>query len=162
MWFEGWAGDLLRFIPIPEDYITNNAFGGPDMKTLYVSTGKAAFFTVVVTILFGSFSSLDAQRLSVGVMSGVQGIPAVRSVDLSSYSVSGNFSKRLVFGPTLEWRLPFDLSLEADVLHRQIFGHVEFIERSATQFKSCATQDGAIGHSVSSASCRVKTLWTCF
>jgi gluconolactonase len=33
-------GKLLRFIPIPEDFITNNAFGGPDMKTLYVTAGK--------------------------------------------------------------------------------------------------------------------------
>jgi gluconolactonase len=33
-------GTLLRFIPIPEDLITNNAFGGPDMRTLYVTAGK--------------------------------------------------------------------------------------------------------------------------
>lgn len=33
-------GKLLQFIPIPEDFITNNAFGGPDMKTLYVTAGK--------------------------------------------------------------------------------------------------------------------------
>ena len=33
-------GKLLQFIPIPEDLITNNAFGGPDMKTLYVTAGK--------------------------------------------------------------------------------------------------------------------------
>ena len=30
-------GKLLKFIPIPEDYITNTAFGGPDMKTLYLA-----------------------------------------------------------------------------------------------------------------------------
>lgn len=36
-------GKLLRFIPIPEDYITNNAFGGPDMKTLYVTAGKTLY-----------------------------------------------------------------------------------------------------------------------
>jgi gluconolactonase len=36
-------GKLLKFIPIPEDYITNNAFGGPDMKTLYVTAGKSLF-----------------------------------------------------------------------------------------------------------------------
>jgi gluconolactonase len=36
-------GKLLKFIPIPEDYITNNAFGGPDMKTLYVTAGKTLF-----------------------------------------------------------------------------------------------------------------------
>ena len=33
-------GKLIKFIPIPEDTITNNAFGGPDMKTLYVTAGK--------------------------------------------------------------------------------------------------------------------------
>ena len=29
--------------PIPEDFITNNAFGGPDMKTLYVTAGKTLY-----------------------------------------------------------------------------------------------------------------------
>ena len=36
-------GKLLNFIPIPEDLITNNAFGGPDMKTLYVTAGKTLY-----------------------------------------------------------------------------------------------------------------------
>jgi gluconolactonase len=36
-------GKLLEFIPIPEDFITNNAFGGPDMKTLYVTAGKTLY-----------------------------------------------------------------------------------------------------------------------
>ncbi len=36
-------GKLLRFIPIPEDYITNTAFGGPDMKTLYITAGKTLY-----------------------------------------------------------------------------------------------------------------------
>jgi gluconolactonase len=36
-------GKLLKFIPIPEDLITNNAFGGPDMKTLYVTAGKTLY-----------------------------------------------------------------------------------------------------------------------
>lgn len=36
-------GKLLKFHPIPEDTITNNAFGGPDMKTLYVTAGKTLF-----------------------------------------------------------------------------------------------------------------------
>jgi len=36
-------GKLLKFIPIPEDYITNNAFGGADMKTLYVTAGKTLY-----------------------------------------------------------------------------------------------------------------------
>jgi gluconolactonase len=36
-------GKLLKFIPIAEDFISNNAFGGPDMKTLYVTAGKTLF-----------------------------------------------------------------------------------------------------------------------
>jgi gluconolactonase len=36
-------GKLVKFIPIPEDLITNNAFGGPDMKTLYVTAGKTLY-----------------------------------------------------------------------------------------------------------------------
>jgi sugar lactone lactonase YvrE len=34
---------LRKFIPLPEDFITNNAFGGPDIKTLYVSAGKTLY-----------------------------------------------------------------------------------------------------------------------
>ncbi len=37
------TGKLLQFIPVPEDTITNNAFGGPDRKTLYVTAGKTLF-----------------------------------------------------------------------------------------------------------------------
>jgi gluconolactonase len=36
-------GKLLRYIPIWEDTITNCAFGGADMKTLYVTAGKTLF-----------------------------------------------------------------------------------------------------------------------
>ena len=36
-------GKLLKYIPIGEDFITNNAFGGPDMKTLYVTAGKTLY-----------------------------------------------------------------------------------------------------------------------
>lgn len=36
-------GKLLKFTPIPEDLITNNAFGGSDMKTLYVTAGKTLY-----------------------------------------------------------------------------------------------------------------------
>jgi gluconolactonase len=36
-------GTLVKFIPIPEDYITNNAFGGTDMRTLYVTAGKTLY-----------------------------------------------------------------------------------------------------------------------
>jgi gluconolactonase len=37
------AGRLLKFIPIPEDLITNNTFGGADMKTLYVTSGPTLY-----------------------------------------------------------------------------------------------------------------------
>jgi gluconolactonase len=37
------AGQLLGRIPIPEDVITNLAFAGPEMKTLYVTAGKTLF-----------------------------------------------------------------------------------------------------------------------
>jgi gluconolactonase len=36
-------GQLLGRIPIPEDVITNLAFGGPEKKTLYVTSGKTVF-----------------------------------------------------------------------------------------------------------------------
>ena len=37
------SGKLLGRIPIPEDVITNLAFGGPDRKTLHVVSGKSVF-----------------------------------------------------------------------------------------------------------------------
>ena len=37
------AKPLLEFIPIPEDTVTNAAFGGPDLQTLYVTAGKTLF-----------------------------------------------------------------------------------------------------------------------
>ena len=36
-------GKLLRMIPVPEDTITNTAFGGADNKTLYITAGKTLF-----------------------------------------------------------------------------------------------------------------------
>ena len=36
-------GKLLGRIPIPEDVTTNLAFGGPDRKTLFVTSGKSIF-----------------------------------------------------------------------------------------------------------------------
>ncbi|HAK54740.1 MAG: SMP-30/gluconolactonase/LRE family protein [Vicinamibacterales bacterium] len=36
-------GELVEFIPIPEDTVTNVAFGGPDLSTLYVTAGKTLF-----------------------------------------------------------------------------------------------------------------------
>ncbi len=37
------AGKPLGHIPVPEDLVTNLAFGGPDKKTLYVTAGKSLF-----------------------------------------------------------------------------------------------------------------------
>lgn len=37
------AGALVRRIPVPQDTLTNVAFGGPDMKTLYVTAGNTLF-----------------------------------------------------------------------------------------------------------------------
>lgn len=36
-------GERTRFIPIPEDTVSNIAFGGADMKTVYVPAGKTLF-----------------------------------------------------------------------------------------------------------------------
>lgn len=36
-------GKRIAFHPIPEDTITNNTFGGPDRKTLYITAGKTLF-----------------------------------------------------------------------------------------------------------------------
>jgi gluconolactonase len=43
------AGQLLGRIPIPEDVTTNLAFGGPERKTLCVTSGKA-IFTIPVAV----------------------------------------------------------------------------------------------------------------
>lgn len=37
------AGELVEHIPIPEDTITNVAFGGDDLRTLYITAGKTLF-----------------------------------------------------------------------------------------------------------------------
>jgi gluconolactonase len=37
------AGELLQFIPIPRDETTNCAFGGDDLKTLFVTAGHHLF-----------------------------------------------------------------------------------------------------------------------
>jgi gluconolactonase len=36
-------GKLLGRVPIPEDYVTNLAFGGPERKTLYVTAGTSVY-----------------------------------------------------------------------------------------------------------------------
>ncbi len=37
------SGKLIQFIAVPEDTITNNAFGGSDMRTLYIAAGKTLY-----------------------------------------------------------------------------------------------------------------------
>lgn len=37
------AGQLIDFLPIPEDLVTNCAFGGPGDRTLYVTSGKTLY-----------------------------------------------------------------------------------------------------------------------
>ena len=37
------ARELINRIPIPQDTITNLAFGGPDMRTMYVTSGNTVF-----------------------------------------------------------------------------------------------------------------------
>ena len=38
-------GDLLEFLHVPEDVVTNCTFGGPDGRTLFVTSGKTLFST---------------------------------------------------------------------------------------------------------------------
>ena len=33
------GGELLDFVPVPMDMVTNCAFGGTDLKTLYITAG---------------------------------------------------------------------------------------------------------------------------
>ena len=40
-------GKLLEFIPIPRDECTNCAFGGPDLKTLYITAGGTLWSVAV-------------------------------------------------------------------------------------------------------------------
>ena len=42
------TGKLLAFLPVPTDEVTNCAFGGDDLKTLYV-TGGGTLYSVRTT-----------------------------------------------------------------------------------------------------------------
>lgn len=42
-------GKLLEYVPIPKDEVTNCAFGGPDLKTLFITAG-GSLWSVPVTI----------------------------------------------------------------------------------------------------------------
>ena len=43
------TGQLLEFIPIPRDETTNCAFGGDDLKTLFVTAGGTLWSVQVAT-----------------------------------------------------------------------------------------------------------------
>ena len=47
IWIVRPDGELVGRIPIVEDVLTNVTFGGPDLKTLYVTAGKTLFTTRV-------------------------------------------------------------------------------------------------------------------
>jgi gluconolactonase len=55
-------GKLLGRIPIPEDVITNLAFGGPDRKTLYVTAGKTLYQMPVTVSGYALYPPLKEQR----------------------------------------------------------------------------------------------------
>ena len=37
------ADQMLERIPVPEDLVTNLAFGGPEVETLYIVAGESLF-----------------------------------------------------------------------------------------------------------------------
>ena len=41
-------GELLTFLPVPTDEVTNCAFGGDDLKTLYI-TGGGTLYSIRTT-----------------------------------------------------------------------------------------------------------------
>ena len=41
-------GKLLTFLPVPRDEVTNCAFGGDDLKTLYI-TGGGTLYSIRTT-----------------------------------------------------------------------------------------------------------------
>ena len=42
-------GQLLDFVPVPKDEVTNCAFGGKDLKTLYITAGSSLWSVRVNT-----------------------------------------------------------------------------------------------------------------
>ena len=51
-------GKLLGRIPIPEDYVANLAFGGPDRKTLYVLAGTSVYKIPVTVSGYAAYPPL--------------------------------------------------------------------------------------------------------
>jgi gluconolactonase len=54
-------GKLLGRIPIPEDYVTNLAFGGPERKTLYVTAGTSIYKIPVAVSGYAAFPPIDGK-----------------------------------------------------------------------------------------------------
>ena len=52
-------GKLLGRIHIPEDLVTNLAFGGPERKTLYVTAGKTLYRFPVTVSGHAAYPPLD-------------------------------------------------------------------------------------------------------
>jgi gluconolactonase len=52
-------GKLLGRVPIPEDYVTNLAFGGPGRKTLYVTAGASVYKVPLAVPGYAVYPSLD-------------------------------------------------------------------------------------------------------
>ena len=73
-------GKRIKFIPIPEDTITNNAFGGPDMKTLYVTAGKT-----LCTRLRTEIAGLPSVRHDACCPAGVAAAYSVNSGSICIY-----------------------------------------------------------------------------
>jgi gluconolactonase len=54
-------GKLLGRIPIPEDYVTNLAFGGPERKTLYITAGTSIYKIPVAVSGYAAFPPIDGK-----------------------------------------------------------------------------------------------------
>jgi gluconolactonase len=55
-------GKLLGRVPIPEDYVTNLAFGGPQRKTLYVLAGTSVYRIPVAVAGYAVYPSLTSPK----------------------------------------------------------------------------------------------------
>jgi gluconolactonase len=54
-------GKLLGRVPIPEDYVTNLAFGGPGRKTLYVTAGASVYKIPVAVAGYAVYPPLRSE-----------------------------------------------------------------------------------------------------
>src|SRR5262245_11746962 len=54
-------GKLLGRVPIPEDYVTNLAFGGPGRKTLYVTAGASVYKIPVAVARYAVYPPLRSE-----------------------------------------------------------------------------------------------------